>query len=194
MGNTNKMWSLVASFLFWLTVVRAEQPDPRLATSIYGFEALDIDEQLVQIKDKYDGKVVVVVNVATNWGLADTNYHQLQALYEKYEADGFRVAAFPCNQFGGQEPGTNAEIKARMKKKYGFTFDMFAKINVNGADAHPLYKYLKRVQGGWFSDEIKWNYTKFLINRKGVPIYRSSPQTSPNSMESMIVAELKKSA
>jgi len=126
--------------------------------------------------------------------LADTNYHQLQALYEKYEADGFRVAAFPCNQFAGQEPGTNAEIKERMKKKYGFTFDMFAKINVNGDDAHPLYKYMKRVKGGWLTNEIKWNYTKFLINRKGVPIYRSSPQTSPNSMESMIVDELKKQA
>lgn len=122
--------------------------------------------------------------------MADINYHQLQALYEKYEADGFRVAAFPCNQFAGQEPGTNAEIKARMKAKYGFTFDMFAKTNVNGADAHPLYKYMKRVQGGWLSNAIKWNYTKFLINRKGVPIYRSSPQTSPDSMEDMIVKEL----
>jgi len=185
---------LVASFLFYLTVVRAEQADPRLATSIYQFEAQDIDEQLVQLREKYAGKVVVVVNVASLWGLADTNYHQLQALYEKYEADGFRVAAFPCNQFASQEPGTNAEIKAAMKKKYGFTFDMFAKINVNGDDAHPLYKYLKRVKGGWFTNEIKWNYTKFLINRQGVPVYRSSPQTAPNSMESMIVAELKKSA
>jgi len=126
--------------------------------------------------------------------LADTNYHQLQALYEKYGADGFRVAAFPCNQFGGQEPGTNAEIKARMKEKYGFTFDMFAKINVNGADAHPLYKYLKRVKGGWFGDDIKWNYTKFLIDRQGHVIYRSSPQTAPNSMEDMIVRELQKTA
>jgi len=81
-----------------------------------------------------------------------------------------------------------------MKKKYGFTFDMFAKINVNGDDAHPLYKYMKRVQGGWFGSAIKWNYTKFLINRKGVPVYRSSPQTAPNSMESMIVDELNKSA
>lgn len=164
------------------------------ATSIYQFEANDIDGQLLQIREKYAGNVVVVVNVATNWGLADTNYHQLQALYEKYEADGFRVAAFPCNQFAGQEPGTNAEIKERMKKKYGFTFDMFAKINVNGANAHPLYKYMKRVKGGWLSNEIKWNYTKFLINRQGVPVYRSSPQTSPNSMESMIVDELNKSA
>jgi glutathione peroxidase-family protein len=126
--------------------------------------------------------------------LADTNYHQLQSLYEKYEADGFRVAAFPCNQFASQEPGTNAEIKASMKAKYGFTFDMFAKIDVNGDNAHPLYKYMKRVQGGWFSNAIKWNYTKFLINRKGVPIYRSSPQTTPFSMEAQIVEELKKSA
>jgi len=126
--------------------------------------------------------------------LADTNYHQLEALYKKYKADGFRVAAFPCNQFASQEPGTNAEIKEAMKKKYGYTFDMFAKINVNGDSAHPLYKYMKRVKGGWFTNEIKWNYTKFLINRKGVPIYRSSPQTSPNSMEDMIVTELNKSA
>jgi len=133
--------------------------------------------------------------------LADTNYHQLQSLYKKHEADGFRVAAFPCNQFGSQEPGTNAEIKANMTAKYGYTFDMFAKIDVNGDNAHPLYKYMKRVQGGSnatkgnnTSSAIRWNYTKFLINRKGVPIYRSEPQTAPFSMEDQIEAELKKSA
>jgi len=189
-----RMWSLLASFLFYLTVVRAEQGNPKTALSIYEFEALDIDGNLVHLNEKYKGNVVVVVNVARLWGLADTNYHQLEALYKKYKADGFRVAAFPCNQFASQEPGTNAEIKEAMKKKYGYTFDMFAKINVNGDSAHPLYKYMKRVKGGWFTNEIKWNYTKFLINRKGVPIYRSSPQTAPNSMEDMIVAELKKSA
>jgi len=188
------MWSLLASFLFYLTVVRAEQGNPKTALSIYEFEALDIDGNLVHLNEKYKGNVVVVVNVARLWGLADTNYHQLEALYKKYKADGFRVAAFPCNQFASQEPGTNAEIKEAMKKKYGYTFDMFAKINVNGDSAHPLYKYMKRVKGGWFTNEIKWNYTKFLINRKGVPIYRSSPQTAPNSMEDMIVAELKKPA
>lgn len=130
--------------------------------------------------------------------MSDTNYHQLEALYKKYQADGFRVAAFPCNQFASQEPGTNAEIKKLMKEKYGYTFDMFAKTNVNGDDAHPLWKFLKRKQGGtmswWTRGRIPWNFTKFLVDRKGNPIERYLPTTSPNSMEAAIVAELNKPA
>lgn len=130
--------------------------------------------------------------------MANTNYNQLQALYEKYHDQGLRVAAFPCNQFAGQEPGTNEEIKTRVLAKYGITFDLFAKINVNGPTTHPLFVYLKRMQPGamswWTGGAIPWNFTKYLVNRKGIPISRRLPSTSPNSMEDDIEAELAKSA
>jgi len=165
--------------------------------SIYDFQADDIDGNAVSL-DKYRGQVVVILNVATNWGLANTNYNQLQALYTKYQAQGLRVAAFPCNQFGGQEPGTNAEIKIRVLDKYAVTFDLYAKIDVNGDTAHPLWKFLKAKQPGtmgWLTGgKIPWNFTKFLVDRRGNPIDRFLPPTSPNSMEDEIVAELNKSA
>jgi len=130
--------------------------------------------------------------------LAPSNYAQLQALYEKYEAQGLRVAAFPCNQFANQEPGTNADIKERILKTFGPTFDLYARIDVNGDSTHPLYQFLKAKQpgvGGRFDGgKISWNFTKFLIDRKGNPIDRFMPTTSPNSMEDEIIAELNKSA
>jgi len=127
--------------------------------------------------------------------LANTNYRELQALYTKYQAQGLRVAAFPCNQFGGQEPGTDAEIKARVLAKYGITFDLYSKIDVNGDSEAPLYKYLKSKQRGPFwLKRINWNFTKFLVNRKGVAVDRFEPPTAPNSFEDEIVAELAKSA
>jgi len=166
-------------------------------TTIYDYEANTIDGNGVSLS-QYRGKVVVILNVATNWGLANTNYNQLQTLYTQYKDQGLRVAAFPCNQFGGQEPGTNAEIKARVLAKYGITFDLFAKINVNGDDAHPLWKFLKEKQPGpmsWVTGgKIPWNFTKFLIDRQGNPVDRFLPTTSPDSMEDEILAELNKPA
>lgn len=165
--------------------------------SIYEFTVKDIDGNSTSL-DKYRGDVVVIINVATNWGLANTNYNQLEALYNRYKDQGLRVAAFPCNQFKGQEPGTDAEIKARVLAKYGITFDLYSKIDVNGDNAIPLYKYLKRKQPGamsWLTGgKIPWNFTKYLINRKGEPIDRFLPITSPNSMEDEIKAELAKAA
>jgi len=166
-------------------------------TTIYDFEANTIDGNGVSLS-QYRGNVVVILNVATNWGLANTNYNQLQALYTQYKDQGLRVAAFPCNQFGGQEPGTNAEIKARVLAKYGITFDLFAKIDVNGDDAHPLWKFLKKEQPGpmsWVTGgKIPWNFTKFLIDRQGNPVDRFLPTSSPDSMEDEILAELNKPA
>lgn len=107
----------------------------------------------------------------------------MQSLFEKYNNDGFEIAAFPCNQFGSQEPWDNAEIKKWVKETFGVTFDMFAKINVNGDDAIPLYKYLKHKQGGTLGDFIKWNFTQFLIDRNGVPVARYAPTSEPNKAE-----------
>jgi len=105
-------------------------------------------------------------------------------LYEKYsQSHGLRILAFPCNQFGNQEPGTNEEIKEFAQGKYGVKFDMFSKINVNGDDAHPLWKYLKEKQSGFMTDAIKWNFTKFLIDKNGVPVVRYATTTNPLAME-----------
>lgn len=106
------------------------------------------------------------------------NYTQLVKLHEMYEPKGLRILAFPCNQFGGQEPGTEEEIK-RFAEEFGVKFDMFAKIKVNGNDAHPLWNFLKSKQGGTLGNFIKWNFTKFLIDREGNPVARYSPQTDP---------------
>jgi len=117
----------------------------------------------------------------------------MEPLYKKYKDQGFAIAAFPCNQFGGQEPGTDAEIKEFATKKYGATYDLYSKIDVNGDGAHPLWKFLKEKQGGTLGwDAIKWNFTKFLVNRKGDPMKRYAPTTDPNDIEADIVAELAK--
>jgi len=117
----------------------------------------------------------------------------MEPLYKKYKDQGFAIAAFPCNQFGGQEPGTDAEIKEFATKKYGATYDLYSKIDVNGDDAHPLWKFLKEKQGGTLGwDAIKWNFTKFLVNRKGDPMKLYAPTTDPNDIEADIVAELAK--
>jgi len=153
--------------------------DPKKANSIYDFTAIDIDGTQVSL-EKYRGHVCVIVNVATNWGKTDVNYKQLVEMYSKYsEAAGLRILAFPCNQFGGQEPGTESEIKEFATSKYNVTFDMFSKINVNGGDAHPLWVYLKQKQGGFLMNAIKWNFTKFVVNKEGLPVARLGPMDDP---------------
>lgn len=141
---------------------------------------------------KYRGKVLLVVNVASQCGLTP-QYEQLQALHEKYRDQGLSVLGFPCNQFGRQEPGTASEIESFCKQNYGVTFDMFEKIKVNGDQACDLYKYLTSLplkpKG---SGKISWNFEKFLINREGEPIARFAPRTRPDDDEvvSLIEAEL----
>jgi glutathione peroxidase-family protein len=115
----------------------------------------------------------------------------MQPLYEKFKDQGFAIAAFPCNQFGNQEPGTNAEVKL-FAQKYGATYDLYAKIDVNGDTAHPLWKFLKKKQGGTLGDFIKWNFTKFLVDRNGVPVKRYAPTSDPNSIIPDIEKELAK--
>jgi len=152
------------------------------ATSIYDFNATDIDGNEVSL-EKYRGHVAIIVNVATSWGLTDQNYRQLQALHDEFaDSRGLRILAFPCNQFGNQEPGTNEEIKAFAQGKYNVTFDMFSKINVNGDNADPLWKYLKDKQHGTFGNFIKWNFSKFLIDKDGQPVKRYGPKDAPNSI------------
>jgi len=151
-------------------------------TNIYGFTAQNIDGETISM-DKYKDKVVLVVNVATYWTLTSSNYAQLQQLHEKYSPD-LAILAFPSNQFMfNQEPGTNEQIKKFAREDKGSKFDLFAKVNINGKSAIPLFQYLRQQQGGLLTDKIKTNFTKFLINKTGKPVSRYAPTTSPLKIE-----------
>ena len=137
----------------------------------------------------YAGKVVLVVNTASHCGFTP-QYAGLETLYQKYAAQGLVVLGFPCNQFGKQEPGSADDIAQTCHINYGVSFPMFAKIEVNGAAAHPLFRYLKKALPGVLGERIKWNFTKFLIGRDGKPIKRFAPFTKPEKMEAAIVTAL----
>jgi glutathione peroxidase-family protein len=119
-------------------------------------------------------------------GFTGSNYPQLQELHRKYHDKGLSILAFPCNQFGGQEPGSEADIK-EFVKKYNVEFEMFAKVNVNGDGAHPLYKFLKAKQPGLIGDQIKWNFSKFLVDKNGIPVKRYASVTAPKDIEKDII-------
>jgi len=156
----------------------------------YDFSALTIDG-IDRPLSQYRGHPLLIVNVASKCGFTP-QYAGLEALYEKYHARGLEVLGFPCDQFGHQEPGGEAEIKQFCSLTYGVSFPMFAKIKVNGSDAHPLYEYLKETLPGILGLEaIKWNFTKFLVGKDGVPIKRYAPADKPESMESDVEAALR---
>uniref|UniRef100_A0A915ALV6 Glutathione peroxidase n=2 Tax=Parascaris univalens TaxID=6257 RepID=A0A915ALV6_PARUN len=152
-----------------------------LSQTIYDYSAKDVDGKDVSLS-KYKGYAVLIVNVASECGLTKSNYTQLKEILEKYRDSGLRIAAFPCNQFGGQEPGCELDIKEFITKKYEFEPDLYSKVEVNGDNAHPLYKFLKEEQGGTITDAIKWNFTKFLVDRNGHVVKRYSPQTQPKDI------------
>jgi glutathione peroxidase len=137
----------------------------------------------------YRGKVLLVVNVASKCGFTP-QYKGLQALYERLQPRGFEILAFPCDQFGHQEPGTDAEIAAFCDTSYHVTFPIFSKIEVNGANAHPLYVWLKSQKGGLLGSAIKWNFSKFLIDRNGEVQGRFAPTATPESLAKDIEALL----
>ena len=149
--------------------------------SIYDFSVDDINGKKVAL-DKYKDKVMLIVNTASKCGFTP-QYKGLEELYEKFHGKGLEVLGFPCNQFGSQEPGTEAEIAQFCELNYGVTFPMFAKVDVNGSSAAPLYKYLKAEKPGLLGSEaIKWNFTKFLVDRKGNVLARYAPNDTPESM------------
>ncbi|XP_068661391.1 probable glutathione peroxidase 2 [Aristolochia californica] len=151
-------------------------------TSLYDFTVKDIRGNNVSLST-YSGKVLLIVNVASKCGLTHSNYRELNTLYDKYKAQGFEILAFPCNQFAGQEPGSNEEIQQVVCTMFKAEFPVFDKIEVNGKDASPFYKYLKSQKGGIFGDAIKWNFTKFLVDKKGKVVARYAPTTSPLKIE-----------
>jgi glutathione peroxidase len=153
--------------------------------SIYDFSAQRLDGKAESLSD-YRGQVLLIVNTASACGFTP-QYAGLEALYEKLHGEGLTILGFPCNQFGAQEPGSEAEIGAFCQKNYGVTFPMFSKIEVNGANAHPLYKYLKDAKPGLLGTEaIKWNFTKFLIGKDGEPVARYAPNSKPEELEAPI--------
>jgi glutathione peroxidase len=159
-------------------------------SNLYSFSVKTLEGQSQSLND-YKGKVLLIVNVASKCGFTP-QYTGLEALYKKHQSEGFVVLGFPCNQFGGQEPGNAEEIKKFCSLTYPVTFPMFSKIDVNGDRADPLYQHLKKEGKGILGTEaIKWNFTKFLVDRTGVVISRYSPQTSPESIDSDIQAALK---
>ena len=150
------------------------------ATSLYDIKLKDIDGKDTSLSP-YKGKVLLIVNVASKCGLTP-QYTALEGLQEKYKPKGFTVLGFPCNQFGGQEPGTNEQIKQFCSENYKVTFPLFDKIDVNGGNRHPLYVALAGAESPYPGD-IKWNFNKFLIGRDGKILKRFEPRTKPDSPE-----------
>jgi glutathione peroxidase len=157
--------------------------------SVYEFTAHTVEGQDRTLAD-YKGKVLLVVNVASECGFTP-QYEGLEALHRKFKDRGFAVLGFPCDQFGAQEPGSEAQIKSFCESRFGVTFPLFAKIDVNGAAAHPLYQFLKSSEPGLLGTEaIKWNFTKFLVGKNGKTVKRYAPQTKPEAITGDIEAAL----
>jgi glutathione peroxidase len=154
--------------------------------TIYNFSVKDIDLNDVSL-EKYKNKVLLIVNVASYCGLT-YQYKSLEDIYKKYKDKGFEILGFPCNQFALQEPGSNEEIKNFCDTSYGVTFSIMNKINVNGSKADPFYNFLKEQKPGIAdTPQIKWNFTKFLINKDGCVVKRYSPQTEVSEIEPKII-------
>lgn len=149
--------------------------------SLYSFTLNSVDGKPAPLAE-YKGKVVLLVNVASQCGYTP-QYGALEAIYEKYKEQGFVILGFPANNFGAQEPGTNEEIKTFCTRKYSVSFPMYSKISVKGADQAPLYTYLTKDTGAGIAGDIKWNFTKFLVDRNGTVVQRFEPAVTPDSKE-----------
>jgi glutathione peroxidase len=158
-------------------------------SSVHQIEATTIEGSKISLSS-FKNKVLLIVNVASKCGFTK-QYEGLEALYQKYKDRGLVILGFPCNQFGGQEPGDEAQIKEFCSLNFGVSFPLFAKVDVNGENAHPLFQYLKSNCPGVLGTEgIKWNFTKFLVDRSGMPKARFAPQTSPEALTEEIEAIL----
>ncbi len=157
--------------------------------NVHHFKVQNAQGQALDLS-RYRDKVLLIVNTASRCGFTP-QYQDLEALYQQYHARGLEILAFPCNQFGSQEPGNNDDIQQFCQLNYGVSFPVMAKINVNGPDAEPLFEYLKdQARGLMKTRAIKWNFTKFLVNKDGVVVKRYAPRTRPNQFIDAIEAEL----
>ncbi len=160
-----------------------------MQNNIFQFSAKNLQGKKVSLED-FKGKTILIVNTASKCGLTP-QYKGLEDLYKKYKDKDFVILGFPCNQFANQEPDDENSIAEGCLINYGVTFPMFSKIDVNGESAHPIYKYLKTQLNGTFGNKIKWNFTKFLINKDGNPVKRFSPITKPEKIEKHILQLIK---
>lgn len=159
--------------------------------SVYDYAAPQADGSQQSLAE-YQGKVLVIVNTASQCGLA-SQLQGLEDLYQSYKDRGLVVLGFPCNQFAGQEPGDNEQIQESCALNFGVRFPLFAKVKVNGKEALPLFKYLRKESSAFLTDRIKWNYTKFLIDRQGQVVKRYAPTQPPSAMEENILKLLEES-
>jgi glutathione peroxidase len=158
-------------------------------SSIYDFAVKNNKGQEITMQE-FRGKVLLIVNTASQCGLTP-QYEALEALFQKYQNQGFMILGFPCNQFGAQEPGTEKEILEFCSLNYGVSFPIFAKIEVNGSNTHPLFAFLKSEAPGFLGSEaIKWNFTKFLVDKNGKVVERFAPTTKPEEFENDIVKQI----
>ncbi len=158
--------------------------------TIYNFKVKKINGEEKSLGE-YEGKVLLIVNTATTCGLTP-QYQPLQELYNKYQSKGLEILDFPCNQFGNQASGTNEEIASFCSGRFGITFEQFSKIEVNGENEEPLFTFLKNKKGGFLKKDIKWNFTKFLVDQKGNVIKRYAPTIDPKNIEKDIEKLLKR--
>lgn len=172
-----------------MQICRFKKKEYDMKEAFYDFKAKNLQGKEVDM-GSFEGKHVLVVNTASKCGLTP-QYEGLEALYEKYKDQDLVILGFPCNQFGNQEPGDENSIKEGCLLNYGVTFPMFSKVDVNGDDAHPIFKYLKKKLPGLLGGKIKWNFTKFLIDENGTPIKRFSPITTPDKIEKYIKKVMK---
>lgn len=152
--------------------------------NIYDFKARNMDDELKSLGD-YKGKVMLIVNTASKCGFTP-QFKGLEALYQKYKEQGLEVIGFPCNQFKEQDPGTNEEIKSFCEINYGVTFEVFQKIDVKGENIDPIYEYLINEKKGLLGKDIRWNFTKFLIDREGNVVKRFAPNATPEKIDKYI--------
>jgi glutathione peroxidase len=178
--RTNSTVSGVGSYLVY-GVLLIMATSLFAASGVYSYTLNSIDGKPAPLAE-YKGKVVLIVNVASQCGYTP-QYSALEAIYEKYKDQGFVILGFPANNFGAQEPGTNEEIKTFCSRKYSVTFPMYSKISVKGTDQAPLYAYLTKEAGPGVSGDIKWNFTKFLVDRSGNVVQRFEPAVTPDSKE-----------
>ena len=157
-------------------------------SGVYDFTATSLSGDEVPLR-RFEGQVLLIVNTASKCGFTP-QFQGLEALQREFSPRGFAVLGFPCNQFGGQEPGDAKQIADFCESKYDVTFPMFSKIDVNGFDAHPLYDYLKKEKSGLLGPSIKWNFTKFLVDRAGRVVARHAPTTTPDALKKEIEALL----
>ncbi len=172
---------LSISFFILFTACAQEKST---SEKFYQFNAKLIDGKTISMND-YKGKVILVVNTASKCGFTP-QYEGLEKLYQKYKSKGFVILGFPCNQFGGQEPGNEEEISNFCSLKFNVTFPMFSKIEVNGDNADPIFKFLKTELPGTMGNDVKWNFTKFVLDKNGKPIKRFGSTTKPEDIDELI--------